>query len=507
MSEHDDLFAGFAVLEPSVEDSDRAVARTRAALLIGGSEQSGALPDDLLQPVRRPATVLDKLPPERSATLSFVGLVSAVALLVLGAMVLINSRSALAWSDIVRQAIETRTLRCVMETQSADGKWFRAVEWEYDREKGYVERHYDRDGLARREIDNCQNHWIHLRGQTVATRQPGISAASQLEKLLNPIGTDSTFRRDPARDEVLDGAPCKCLTALDETRHNRASIWVDENKRLRRAAFDHEVADKWVTSARVMVAYDLEIDGAEFKPNFESGIKVFDLETLFEGVFPLDKAVHRQEQCGYVFAIHELTRLGEFEYFMLVSFRPTDEARKVLGLRQGEPAGQLFPSIRSKFEQPAEHESANLLAKARANGIQVEGYLVTLSGFDVPAMNRARPRFQFTAHANLWKEFGAHHDILFDVPLPEAFTPREQVVRSLYDTMSTLEAVPMDELFLHDPLDDREFVESEARGGGVQRTSRKHKPRPSEIGFATFFEHVQKQNPNAQWKTTTRTEE
>jgi len=109
-----------------------------------------------------------------------------------------------------------------------------------------------------------------------------------------------------------------------------------------------------------------------------------------------------------------------------------------------------------------------------------------------PKIERARPQLHLFAHNKLWGKFGAQADVLLDAPLPEAITPKEQAVRAVYDTIAALEAVPMDELYLNDPHDDREFAETQARGGGLVKTTRKYQPRPSEISFETFFEHVQK---------------
>jgi hypothetical protein len=84
---------------------------------------------------------------------------------------------------------------------------------------------------------------------------------------------------------------------------------------------------------------------------------------------------------------------------------------------------------------------------------------------------------------------------------------KEDVVRSLYDTIAALEPVPMDELSLHDPLDDRVFVDSETRGGGQQRTTRQHKPKPSEISFEDFWEHLQQRYLKSRSNVTVTPEE
>lgn len=506
MTEHDDLFAGFAVLEPSAEESSQAVSRTRAALLATIVERNGASQTVSVRSTHQPAerrSINDKAPSRRATRVSYVALATVASmLLMLVTVTMFNSRSALAWSDVVQQMVGARSLHCVVEVQTTDGKWVPSWEMKYEHQRGFSERHYDQQGLARAEFDNGESHWVHRRGQKVASRQSTLSAADQLSKLFNPVTTSSSFLPEPARDEVIDGTSCRCLTAIDEPDQSRATVWIDENKRLRRALIDRRIDGKWAAWCRAHVTYDVEIDAAAFEPRFDESIKIVDLSKLFEEVCPLDKAVHREEQFGYIFAIHELKRLGDFEYYMLVSFRPTGETQKKLALQQGEAAGQLFPSIRATVTQPVEQESGYPLAKARANGMEVCGYIVELRGFDLPPMKRARPLFKLTTHAKLWKEFGSHHDLLFDVPLPDKTTPKEETVRSLYDTIATLEAVPMDELFLIDPSDDRQFVDSESKRGAIQKTVRKQKPKPSETSFETFYEHLQKRYLESRPKTT-----
>ena len=490
MNENDDLFAGFAVLEPTAEETARAVSRTRAALRAAA-----------IEPANPPAA-------RCARRLAYLAVATAASLLVLLAgLAQISSTSALAWGDAVRRMVGAKSLHCVVEERTPAGQWVRSWEMKYDQQRGFLELHYDQQGLARSEFDNGKSHWVHRRGQKVATRQLGLSAAAQLERLLNPLAISSSLQPEPARDEVIEGVPCRCFMATEPQHQSRVSVWIDENKRLRRALVDQQIDGQWVTWSRANVAYDVEIDPAAFEPRFEEGVKVVDLTNLFEEVCPLDTAVHRQEQFGYVFAIHELKRLDEFEYYMLVSFRPTPETRKKLALRPGEHAGHLFPPIRAKIKHPAEFESGFPLAKARADGIEVSAYLVELRGFELQPMKRARPQFRLNTHAKLWTEFGSWNDIKFDVPLPDEVVSKEEVVRSLYDTIAALEAVPLDELCLHDPRDGRAFVDSETRGGGQQRTTRQRRPKPSEMNFEAFWEHLQERYLQSRPKVTVTPEE
>jgi hypothetical protein len=55
MIEHDDLFAGFSVLEPSAEESARAVSRTRAAILATVVELNGKSKSVSVRSTNQPA--------------------------------------------------------------------------------------------------------------------------------------------------------------------------------------------------------------------------------------------------------------------------------------------------------------------------------------------------------------------------------------------------------------------------------------------------------------------
>jgi hypothetical protein len=60
----------------------------------------------------------------------------------------------------------------------------------------------------------------------------------------------------------------------------------------------------------------------------------------------------------------------------------------------------------------------------------------------------------------------------------------------------------MDELYLHDPLDDRQFIDSTTHRGMIQQTIRKQMPKPSETSFETYYEHLQKRYLESRPKTT-----
>lgn len=76
-----------------------------------------------------------------------------------------------------------------------------------------------------------------------------------------------------------------------------------------------------------------------------------------------------------------------------------------------------------------------------------------------------------------------------DFELPKDETPYEDIVRSVYEKIATLEPVTMDELYLRDDTDGRKFVDRQHFPGGYKESHREN-PRPSEISLEAFLEHV-----------------
>ncbi len=78
---------------------------------------------------------------------------------------------------------------------------------------------------------------------------------------------------------------------------------------------------------------------------------------------------------------------------------------------------------------------------------------------------------------------------LLNLELPEEETPLEDMVRSIYDKIAILESVTLEQLNLVDAQDGREFVDRKFVVGGYGETTRQG-PRPSEISFDDFLQHI-----------------
>ena len=144
-------------------------------------------------------------------------------------------------------------------------------------------------------------------------------------------------------------------------------------------------------------------------------------------------------------------------------------------------------------DAPGIVESAFSLAEIQSGDLTVLPVIGKLSGFNKVRIDRARPAFNLFIHRSLWKEMEANSHLSIDVPLPNEIANSEDSIRSVYEFCALLESIPMDTLNLTDPWDAREFVDHEKIGfGQVMSRHRVGRPRPSEIDFKLFLEHVQR---------------
>jgi len=495
MNDDGKLFAGFAILEPSAGETHAAIEKTRVAIMVAATK----------------TTNRKQYPKRRRLSLRVA--VAATLLVSASLSWLTFTNDRLAMAEVIHQLIQANSLRCVSEGMAPNEKWFKIREFIYDREHGFVDQTYERNFVIRKEIDDGKHHWIQRQNNEVVTRGEGRDVARQLEKLLNPLGTDKKFQPDPSKDQVIDGIQCRYFFAIydgnEQLTPQRVLLWIDDSNQLRRVMYEARIESKWVIAGRTNVEYDIDIDTSMFKPDFGNDAKVVDLNHLFDNMFPFDEAVHSEEHSGYILAVHELKRLSDFEYYLLISFRPTEETRRKLALSPGESPGSLRGGMRYEQKElpgTSQSEVALPLASAIADGVQVAAYLCNLSGIDAERIERARPQLVLFAHSRLWKEVKAISQVTLDVPLPDEKTPLQDVVRSTYDMIAMLESVPMEELYLVDEQEERVFVDREHFGGGYSETQREHRPRPSEVSFDTFFEHVQT-SPSRQKKQITFVEQ
>ena len=478
MNNEERLFSGFAVLEPSAEETAEAIRKTRAAILAARSTEPGTV------------TATESAKRQRSLRAWARLALAASVLFMVGVvwMSLPNNNRLLA--QVIRQMAKAKSLRTVLESKEPGGEWATTQVTIYDREIGYRDQYFRGGELEQTDFDDGQHHWVVRPRSNIVTRCDGFDFKWLLNQLIDPLNSGFHFVRDSARDQLIDDVSHKCFK-LDE-QNQRVSIWMDADDRLRLAVVESNTNGNWSPTRRVNVKYDVEFERSALQPPSGDGVKIVEAKPLFDEFFSLETAIHREQRLGYELAIHDVKRISDVEYYLLMSFRPTNETLAKLHIKRGESPGDLHPGmriLRGATPGTQERETAHRLAVAYANGIRVQALLCTFSGIERERVERARPQFTLFAHPKLWGEAKSISDVSMDFELPEEETPLEDIVRTVYEKIAVLEPVTMDELYLRDDTDSRKFVDRQHIPGGYIESHREN-PRPSEISLEEFLEHV-----------------
>ena len=474
MNNEERLFNGFAVLEPSAEETAEAIRKTRATILAA----------------RSTVTATESAKSQRSSRPWARLALAASVLFIVGVvwMNLPNNNRLLA--QVIRQMANAKSLRTVVESKEPGGDWATTQVTMFDRELGYRDQYFRGGELEQTDFDDGLHHWVVRPRSNIVTRCDGFDFKWLLNQLIDPLNSGFHFVRDSARDQLIDDVSHKCFK-LDE-QNQRVSIWMDADDRLRLAIVESNTNGSWSPTRRVNVKYDVEFERSALQPPSGDGVKIVEAKQLFDELFSLETAIHREQRLGYELAIHDVKRISDVEYYLLMSFRPTNETLAKLHIKRGESPGDLHPGMRiQRGATPGtqESETAHRLAVAYANGIRVQALLCTFSGIEFERVERARPQFTLFAHPKLWGPQKSISEVSMDFELPKEETPLEDIVRTVYEKIAILEPVTMDELYLRDDADGRRFVDRQHLPGAHSESHREN-PRPSEISLEEFLEHV-----------------
>lgn len=435
MNEEERLFGGFALLEPSSEQSAEAVRKTRAAIL--SNELALRSSEIILQPRRRIRTA-----------------VAATVLLTVCAVWLSLPHSDRLLAQVVRQVASAESVRVVTETMEPDGKWNIKRVTTLAREFGFLEQHFLDGELIQSDIDNGTHHWAAPVAHQVVTQSESVEFAWLLDRILNPLNSHRTLKRHSSGDQVIDGISHACYRS--NTGDQRMSIWIDRQGRARSVFIEQPASDGWQPVERINVTYGIEIESSVFQSPSGDGVSVVDVSELLNEMFSLDDAVHREQKLGYEFAIHNVKRINDVEYYFLMSFRPTAATLTKLNLRPGESPGDVSPAFRTKpgrILATQETEEAHYLAIANGGEMRVLALLCRFQGLENERVERAQPAFKLFAHPKIWGEVDSISEVSFQFAIPDEETPIEEIVRSVYDTFALLEPLTIEQLNLVDRQD------------------------------------------------------
>ncbi|MEQ1825885.1 MAG: hypothetical protein ABL921_08050 [Pirellula sp.] len=474
------------MLRPKTEETEQALERTRRALLAElespASEMSIENTDQQFAGRQR-SIAFSKV--RKWAQVAIAG---SIILMVFTAWIMVSPRSVMAHA--ISQMLRANTFRCTVESRGKDGSWVRSDEMLFSQSLGILHRSFVDSRVVRIEKDDRQQHWLYRDSQPIAVRSKSTGFDAALERLLGPLAdSKSGFTKITEKSLVESNERLQCYVMSD--KQSRTSIWVDRLGRLRRFTLESLQEDQWTEWQRCEVFYDVVIDTSLFSHSFGEGVREVAPQDLLNERFALDKAIHREVQFGFEIAVHDLKRLGENRYYMLLSFRPTEATQRKAKLRPGEKMSEWHVGLRQ--DAPGIVESALSLAEIQSGDLTILPVIGKLGSFNNDRIDRARPVFTLFIHHSLWKEMKAISHLPIEVPLPEDTTNSEDSIRSAYELCAFLESIPMDTLNLTDPWDTREFVGRENMGVGQSMSRhRVGRPRPSEIDFKLFLEHIQR---------------
>lgn len=474
------------LLQPTAEETERALERTRRALLAElDSPTSGMLIENTKHHV---AGRERSVPFFKMRKWTQVAIAASIILMVFTAWAIVSPKSVMA--QAISQMVRANSFRLTVESRGKDRSWVRSDEMLFSQSLGLLHRSFEDSRVVRMEKDDRQHRWLYRDGQPIVIRSESIGFDAALERLLGPLAeSKSGFKKIAEKGLVESNERLECYVLSD--KRSRATIWVDRVGRLRRFALESLQEDQWTQWQRGEVLYDVAIDENIFNSSFGEGVREVAPQELLNDRFALDTAIHREVQLGFEIAVHDLKRLGENRYYMLLSFRPTEATKRKVELRRGEKLSEWH--VGQRQDAPGVVETAFSLAEVQSAELTVLPIIGKLGGFNKDRIDRARPAFTLFIHHSLWKEMKAISHLSIDVPLPDETIESEDAIRSAYDLCALLESIPIDTLNLADPWDTREFVDRKNVGFG-QSASRHRvgRPRPSEIDFKLFLEHIQR---------------
>jgi hypothetical protein len=483
MTKDSDLFAGVKFLEPTEAESVAAIDKTRQLLLAAGPKQLRARSEEV-------------------PNLRWSRFALAACLLVgLGAALWMHTSGNLAMADVILQLARSRTLRCIAEVQAPgnEAEWLRVEEFTYDDQQGSLLQQFNpsTQAVIRTEFDNGQYHWVQVAASDVVTQEPTASVQDMLYRFFH---TDSPeLRLDRGKRQFIDGQECRCLVGESLDQSSRVFYWIDADNRLRQADYENRLEDESVIYSRQRVEYDMEPKLGTFDANFGPSARIVDVLQFVDESLPVETALARETISGYEIAVHDLKRLSDFEYTMLLSFRPTEKTLAALDLSAGESPGELLPSMKRTTDSLIPHstkfETVYPLAFAQVGGVRIWGLHGVIKGTNVDPLVEAHPAFTLQPHARLWSKVRPGSEIRIKVALPAAVASPEEFLRELYARMSQLETVPRRfasrEVFLVDELNEQEFSSREEFGHiGVDGPPRTSWVRPSEMDVEAYVRHA-----------------
>jgi hypothetical protein len=206
---------------------------------------------------------------------------------------------------------------------------------------------YRRDGGLRAEgpdevlVEDNQFQWTWRtgahEGEPVVLRQlrPNFLGRS-LSRILALPDIPSFLSRDraPELDRQIKGVACRgyILTPTGPDpdlphgakpvngRPFRGLVLVDADDRVHQFTFQERQDDgAWRSVREMRIQYGVAVPPEKFAARFPAGARVIDRDRVFDDRYPLERALHRVEAGGLLFAVHDLWPLQNRDGFYVVT--------------------------------------------------------------------------------------------------------------------------------------------------------------------------------------------
>jgi hypothetical protein len=303
--------------------------------------------------------------------------VASVAIII-GIFLLFGNGQETLYSQVIKALEQAHTIHVVMQ-EHRDQHFFKEHEIWYDREQGiHEEERFEAQTQIR--IDNKQFEWRYTVGDKLAAKINSYRDQDEWAKNLyewlrfNP-------ERDPSGDKVIDGVSCDMYALSIPDGNEKVSVWVNENNRVLEFENVEQRGGQKIRSVAT-IEYDIEIDKGLFLPHFDSNVEIVGPRELVEEQFPLDTAIFKRENLGFVFAVHEFDFGSGFKY-LVCSNRLTEQTRNEIS--NGHPwtyyGGFRLSGRYDKFGMYLDNsDEPILLARMKHDGISIAWYILVPGG-------------------------------------------------------------------------------------------------------------------------------
>jgi hypothetical protein len=412
---------------------------------------------------------------------------TAAAVVVLVLFLLFGDAQTTLYAQVIEALKKVRTVH-VIKSGLEEGVWEKQTEVWYSESKGVVETYWLDGQINRVHIDNGEYMWVFLPNSNTVKRSISIDPIGSVAGLLESNSLEGKAAREPSYDKLVDGILCKAYAHSNKanTRHTR--IWLDETSLIRAWQKNRFLKEgHWETYRTGHAQYNIELDPNLFLPNYGAKVTVYEVDTMLDKYFGLDKAVFTRQALGLVFAVHEIRKCEENIVYAVCSVRPTNETRREIrpcGLNTWDygrfhvrTAWRTNTSGEEYFYQPI------YLAEVYHTGLQIRSMLLLPKGSWPEEVEKCELEVRISIVGDALKKKRAAEGLPCDkkfnpitvLPLPKTKTNLEHIIVEAYTVTKKLEQyVAYDKLTLKSvPFTDKE-MEDWVRKHPSDRVSQKY---------------------------------